>query len=212
MALYADSAPATPAEEAKPPDRMTEPEPVSTADELEAAFSQAQPDVTPQNRDRAPAARPGKDSTPPRFTSADETPSREILKILPRLGTLREKEWRSAAAEAGADKLDMRFLEGVSLLRRGMFADSMDTLSDEIRRSPDYSAAWYFMGKCANLTGALTDAEEYLRNAIERDPKQPDFYLELAVVLEKQKRDTEALTLFRKANSIRRSKRSNEKV
>jgi tetratricopeptide (TPR) repeat protein len=212
MALYADSAPATPAEEVKPTGRVTEPEPVSTADELEAAFSQAQPEVIPQNRDRAPAAGPGKESTPPRFTSADDTPSREILKILPRLGTLREKEWRSAAAEAGADKLDMRFLEGVSLLRRGMFADSMDTLSDVIRRSPDYSAAWYFMGKCANLTGALTDAEEYLRNAIERDPKQPDFYLELAVVLEKQKRDTEALTLFRKANSIRRSKRSNEKV
>lgn len=204
MALFAEGstgdAPELPARAA---------EPVSTRDELEAAFTT---DITAQSREDKPAQKPPKEPGTPRFTAVEDTPAGNILHLLAELGTLREKGWRAAAAEAGADTLDMRFLEGVSLLRRGLFSTAMDTLSEVIRRSPDYSPAWFYMGKCANLTGSLTEAEEYLRNAVERNPEQPEFHIELAVVLEKQKRDTEALSLFRRANTLRKAARKNEKA
>lgn len=181
----------------------------STTEELEAVFSDIP--QTPRKEEKAPVKVP-KEVNAPRFTAVDDTPAGNILQLLSSLGTLREPGWKAAAAEAGADQLDIRFLEGVSLLRKGLFTAAMDTLSEVIRRSPDYSAAWFFMGKCANLTGALNDAEDYLRSAVERDPNQPDFHMELAVVLEKQKRDSEALTLFRKANALRKAMRRNEKT
>lgn len=206
MALFAETS--APPEDT-PPLPVPEQKPASTREELEAVFSELQP---PPKKEEKPPARVQKESTTPRFTAVDDTPAGNILQLLSGLGTLREPGWKAAAAEAGADQLDMRFLEGVSLLRRGLFTAAMDTLSEVIRRSPDYSAAWFFMGKCANLTGALNDAEDYLRNAVERDPNQPDFHMELAVVLEKQKRDTEALSLFRKANALRKASRRNEKT
>lgn len=208
MALFADSTAEKPPEDAPPrgPEKAPEPGP-TTAEELEAAFPDPEPAEVPEE----PPA-PVKTQSVPRFTAAEEGDRTSgVLKILAGLGTLREKGWRAAAAEAGADPQDMKFLEGVSLLRRGLFTESMDTLSQVIRKDPEHSAAWYFMGKCANLTGALSEAEEYLRNAVERDPGQPDFHLELAMVLEKQKRDTEALSLFRKANLLRR-KAADEKT
>jgi len=207
MALFAETS--TVHEAPEPADTPPVKEAATTREELEAVFSELpQP---PKKEEKAPVRTP-KDTPAPRFTAVDDTPAGNILQLLSGLGTLREPGWKAAAAEAGADQLDMRFLEGVSLLRRGLFTAAMDTLSEVIRRSPDYSAAWFFMGKCANLTGALNDAEDYLRNAVERDPNQPDFHMELAVVLEKQKRDTEALSLFRKANALRKAMRRNEKA
>lgn len=206
MALFAETAIVHQSE--TPADAPLQ-EAASTKEELEAVFSELPP--PPKKEEKAPVKAP-KEATAPRFTAVDDTPARNILQLLFGLGTLREPGWKAAAAEAGADQLDIRFLEGVSLLRRGLFTASMDTLSEVIRRSPDYSAAWFFMGKCANLTGALNDAEDYLRNAIERDPNQPDFHMELAVILEKQKRDTEALSQFRKANALRKAMRRNEKT
>ncbi len=203
MAVFAEKAPAPPPE----PGPATEEEPRdSTLAELEAAFPDPPPEK-PLEKEPAPVREP----SAPRFTAVEDTPAGNVLALLSTLGTMRDDGWRAAAAEAGADQLDMRFLEGVSFLRKGLFSAAMDALSDVIRRAPDYSAAWFFMGKCANLTEALSDAEEYLRNAVERDPNQPDFYLELAVVLEKQKRDGEALSLFRKANSLRKAARRYEK-
>ena len=207
MALFAESSVETAALEPSP---AVPSEPASTTEELEAVFTDTA--AAPRKEEKAPA-KPPKDPVVPRFTAVEDTPPAVgILQLLAGLGTLREPGWKAAAAEAGADPLDIRFLEGVSLLRKGLFSAAMDSLSEVIRRSPDYSAAWFFMGKCANLTGALSDAEEYLRNAVERDPNQPDFHMELAVVLEKQKRDTEALALFRKANSLRKAARRNEKA
>lgn len=207
MALFAETSSAP--EAVRPTEApVKEKEAASTREELEAVFSEL---PQPQKKEEKAPVKIPKETTAPRFTAVDDTPAGNILQLLFSLGTLREPGWKAAAAEAGADQLDMRFLEGVSLLRRGLFTAAMDTLSEVIRRSPDYSAAWFFMGKCANLTGALNDAEDYLRNAVERDPNQPDFHMELAVVLEKQKRDTEALTLFRKANALRKAIRRNEK-
>ncbi len=205
MALFAETSGAP--EAVRPTDAPVK-EAASTREELEAVFSEL---PQPQKKEEKAPVKIPKETTAPRFTAVDDTPAGNVLQLLFSLGTLREPGWKAAAAEAGADQLDMRFLEGVSLLRRGLFTAAMDTLSEVIRRSPDYSAAWFFMGKCANLTGALNDAEDYLRNAVERDPNQPDFHMELAVVLEKQKRDTEALTLFRKANALRKAIRRNEK-
>jgi tetratricopeptide (TPR) repeat protein len=206
MALFAETSTAPLA--ATPTDAPVQ-QAVSTREELEAVFSDI---PQPPKKEEKPPVKVPKEVTAPRFTAVDDTPAGNILQLLSGLGTLREPGWKAAAAEAGADQLDIRFLEGVSLLRRGLFTAAMDTLSEVIRRSPDYSAAWFFMGKCANLTGALNDAEDYLRSAVERDPNQPDFHMELAVVLEKQKRDTEALTLFRKANALRKAMRRNEKT
>ncbi|MBD3276939.1 MAG: tetratricopeptide repeat protein, partial [Candidatus Aegiribacteria sp.] len=64
--------------------------------------------------------------------------------------------------------------------------------------------AYYYLGKCENLMGDYEAAENYLRTSLELVPDEPDYMIELAMILEKVKRDTEAKTLYRKAGNLRK--------
>ncbi len=98
----------------------------------------------------------------------------------------------------------MEFLEGVSCLRTGLYARAMDILTDVVSEDSSHHEAWFYLGRCSNLTGSLQEAEEYLRNAVSRQPENPDYIVELAIVLEKLKRHTEAEAFYRKSAGIRK--------
>jgi Tfp pilus assembly protein PilF len=124
--------------------------------------------------------------------------------ILREIGSLRDPGWRSRAAVHMLPPIQMEFLEGVSCLRTGLYARAMDILTDVVSGDSSHHEAWFYLGRCANLTGSLQEAEEYLRNAVSRQPENPDYIVELAIVLEKLKRHTEAEAFYRKSAGIRK--------
>lgn len=136
----------------------------------------------------------------------EKTPdsSIEMVEVLRELGSLRDEGWRMRAAEYMLSPLDMEFLESVSLMRTGLYAKAMDSLSEIVSGDSSRHLAWYYLGRCSNLTGSLQEAEEYLRNAVSRCPDSPDYLVELAIVLEKLKRHTEAEAFYRKSAIIRK--------
>ncbi|MBN2608206.1 MAG: tetratricopeptide repeat protein [Candidatus Fermentibacteraceae bacterium] len=117
---------------------------------------------------------------------------------------LRSDEWRDEALKQGVSRIDMEFLGGVSKLRNGLYREAVRILEDVVEENPDYAPAWFYIGKCCNLTGDLDEAENSLRTALELAPDEPDYLIELAIVLEKMKRENEASTFYRKAGAIRR--------
>jgi len=139
---------------------------------------------------------------PPRTTVAKESP--DMTGILRDIGSLRETGWRIKAAEYMLPQLQMDFLEGVSTLRNGLYTKAMDILSEVVAEDSSHHLAWFYLGRCANLTGSLQEGEEYLRNAVSRSPENPDYLVELAIVLEKLKRHSEAEVFYRKAAVIRK--------
>jgi Flp pilus assembly protein TadD len=66
--------------------------------------------------------------------------------------------------------------------------------------------AYFYLGRCHNLQGRLEDAESYLRNAVDLVPDHPDFLVELAIVLEKQGRESEAASYYHRSSALRRGK------
>lgn len=131
----------------------------------------------------------------------DEPDMKEIIR---EIGSLRSQGWRNRAGEYMLSPLQMDFLEGVSFMRTGLYARAMDIFSDVVAGDSTHHLAWFYLGRCSNLTGSLQDAEEYLRNAVSRNPEDPDYIVELAIVLEKQKRHSEAEAFYRKSARIRK--------
>jgi hypothetical protein len=126
------------------------------------------------------------------------------VRSLTQMIKLRSEEWRDEALKQGISRIDMEFLGGVSKLRNGLYREAVRILEDVVEENPDYAPAWFYIGKCCNLTGDLDEAENSLRTALELAPEEPDYLIELAIVLEKMKRETEASTFYRKAGAIRR--------
>jgi len=126
------------------------------------------------------------------------------VRSLTQMIKLRSEEWRDEALKQGISRIDMEFLGGVSKLRNGLYREAVRILEDVVEENPDYAPAWFYIGKCCNLTGDLGEAENSLRTALELAPEEPDYLIELAIVLEKMKRETEASTFYRKAGAIRR--------
>lgn len=124
-------------------------------------------------------------------------PLMEIMKM-------RKGEWPAEAEKRGVSALDIEFLRGVSMLRNGLYRQAAAVLLEVLEENPDYAPAYFYIGKCGNLTGDLEEAENALRTALELVPDEPDYLVELAIVLEKMKRDSEASTFYRKAGVIRR--------
>ena len=91
------------------------------------------------------------------------------------------------------------------MLRTGLYSEATDVLSEIVSRDSSFHIAWFYLGRCSNLTGALQEAEEYLRNAVSIFPENPDYLVELAVVLEKLKRHSEAEAFYRKSAIIRKA-------
>jgi TolA-binding protein len=128
----------------------------------------------------------------------------DMATVLKELGNLRQTGWRIRAAEYILPPEEREFLEGVSKLRSGLYREAMSILENIVSSNSEHHLAWFYLGKCSNLTGSLQEAEEYLRNAVSRNRDNPDYLVELAVVLEKLKRHTEAETFYKKSALIRK--------
>lgn len=121
-----------------------------------------------------------------------------------RMGTLRDTGWQERALRMGAGEDDLMFLVAVSELRKGMYRNARKALTEFLALNPEHAPAYYYMGRCCNLMGELEEAESYLRNAVELVPEYPDYLSELAIVLEKMSRSSEAAEHYRKAGEIRK--------
>ena len=128
----------------------------------------------------------------------------DMKDIIREIGSLRSKDWRNRASEYKLSPMMMEFLEGVSFIRTGLYGKAMDILTEVVSEDSSFHLAWFYLGRCANLTGLLQEAEEYLRNAVSSNSEDPDYIVELAIVLEKQKRHSEAEAFYRKSAQIRK--------
>lgn len=144
--------------------------------------------------------------------SIDETVSGSIVQAsytaqLMQLLKLRDSEWEKELEKKGTSQIDMEFLKGIFTLRNGLYKEAVEILEGVIEANPDYAPAYFYIGKCKNLLGDSIASENVLRSALELLPEEPDYLVELAIVLEKLKRDSEASALYRKAGSIRKKPR-----
>ena len=130
--------------------------------------------------------------------------SLDLRLMIREIGNLRSQDWRSRAAQHKLTPLVMDFLEGVSFIRTGLYEKANSILTEVVSDDSSFHLAWFYLGRCANLTGSLQEAEEYLRNAISSKPEDPDYIVELAIVLEKLKRHSEAEAFYRKSAQIRK--------
>ncbi len=160
--------------------------------ELEEVFALEESEENPDNTDIASVS--GKTVSPLNMAS-----------VLKELGNIRQAGWRVRAAEYMLPAVEMEFLEGVSKLRSGLYQEATDIMENIVSRDPDHHLAWFYLGRCSHLTGSLQEAEEYLRNAISGNRDNPDYLVELAVVLEKLKRHSEAETFYKKSAAIRKA-------
>ncbi len=153
---------------------------------------------------RQPASVPG---APAEAGRAGDTSQRSELErmrnLLSAAGTLREAGWEETVRRLGAVQGDMAFLEGVSMLRRGLYQKAVDSLLAAVHTGPGKAASLFFLGRAFNLMDNLARAEESLRSASELVPDDPDIISELAIVLEKQRRFSEASSFYRRASVLR---------
>ena len=190
MALFAD-------EKEKVVDDNIEP-PVDIEDLMDADVQVDEPEVIPQKDPEEPI---------------DETASGSIVQSsyvaeLMKYLKLKESEWEKELEKIGVSRIDMEFLTGILKLRTGLYNAAVDILEGVIEANPYYAPAYFYLGRCKNLLGDPASAENALRSALEMLPEEPDYLVELAIVLEKLKRDTEASTFYRKAGSIRKKSRT----
>jgi TolA-binding protein len=132
--------------------------------------------------------------------------SESFMKLLDSLGTVRGQGWQERAVAMQADDEDMALLRAVSLLRSGLYDKASRALEEFVSHYPEHPAAYFYLGRCRNLQGGLEEAESYLRNAVDLVPDSADFLVELAIVLEKQGRESEASTYYHRSSALRRGK------
>jgi tetratricopeptide (TPR) repeat protein len=130
--------------------------------------------------------------------------AQRIAQTILRLGSLREAGWEIRARQMGLGEVDIMLLRGISLLRSGLYPQAVEILEVVIENDAGLSPAYFYMGRSFNLTGNYPAAEGFLRNALELVPDNPDYMVELAIVLEKLKRHTEASTFYKRAGAIRK--------
>jgi len=143
-------------------------------------------------------------------TLSGETGSREkghtfSSDLIRRLGTLRGSEWEAMARDLGADDDDIIYLGGISLLRSGLYVEAVEKFETVLHTHPEHAGAYFYLGRCHNLLGDPETAETFIRNAVELEPDDPDYLMELAIVLEKMNRINEASTCYKRAGLIRKS-------
>jgi len=163
----------------------------SSIEELEGVFAQEEPEENTED--------PGIDAA-----SGKTVSEINMAAVLKQIGNVRQAGWRIRAAEYMLSPVEMEFLEGVSKLRSGLYKEATDIMENIVSRDSDHHLAWFYLGRCSHLTGSLQEAEEYLRNAVSRNRDNPDYLVELAVILEKLKRHSEAETFYKKSAAIRK--------
>lgn len=119
-----------------------------------------------------------------------------------------KSNWENELEKRGVSRIDMEFLTGILKLRTGLYSEAVEILEGVIEANPYYAPAYFYLGRCKNLLGDPASAENALRSALEMLPDEPDYLVELAIVLEKLKRDTEASAFYRKAGAIRKRYRT----
>lgn len=127
-----------------------------------------------------------------------------IRELIHRVSSLKKNEREASARKAGATDTDIMLLQGVFMLRSGLYEQAIDLLEIVVENNPDYAPAYFYLGRCGNLTGDLASAENYLRTALELVPDDPDYLMEFAIVLEKLKRNTEASTFYKRSGLLRK--------
>jgi hypothetical protein len=133
-----------------------------------------------------------------------KTHAQRIAQTILKLGSLREAGWEIRARQMGLGEVDIMLLRGISLLRSGLYPQAVEMLEVVIENDAGLSSAYFYMGRSFNLTGNFPAAEGFLRTALELVPDNPDYMVELAIVLEKLKRHTEASTFYKRAGAIRK--------
>lgn len=131
---------------------------------------------------------------------------KKLRELLLSMGTLRANNWEQKVAELNAPKEDIQLIHAVSLLRSGIYGDAVRILEEIVNDSSDNPHVFYYLGRCSNLKGELQQAEQYFRAALELIGDDPDYMVELAIVLEKLGRHTEASTFYRSAGTIKKKK------
>jgi TolA-binding protein len=159
--------------------------------------------------EKTAAAAPGTHSDQPEKTGFPGLPDipEDSNTILSKLGTLRQRDWEKTALDLGVTDREMLFLRGISFLRSGLYREAIERLEEVLDSTPEHALAHFYLGRCHNLLGDLIAAEVSLRNAVELRPENPEYLTELAIVLEKLDRNSEASTCYRKAGSIRKTPR-----
>ena len=192
MALFADE---------KEIDDEGDNEPVADIEELMSMDAQLdEPKRTlPENREESIDESASSSVVQPIYTA-------HLIKLL----KLRNSDWENELEKKGVSRIDLEFLSGIFKLRNGLYQEAVSILEGVIETNPDYAPAYFYLGMCKNLLGDPASAENALRSALELLPEEPDYLVELAIVLEKQKRDTEASTFYRKAGSIRKKPRTGD--
>lgn len=138
----------------------------------------------------------------------ERTPEQELYRlkgVIRKLSSLRKQEWEDVILEMKSSEVDILFFRGISLMQRGLYDVAMDVLHEVTATHPENALAYFYLGKCSNLLGNLHAAENFLRAACDIIPTDPDFIVNLAIVLEKQKRQTEATAFYRKARKLRKT-------
>lgn len=162
----------------------------------------------PQKPRSAPQAPPPAEATvraePAARVTAQRAAYMRARGLLESLGTLRQRDWPSEAAKLGAERADIAVLEGISELRKGLYHKAAEILSRVVLDQPENALAWFYLGRSQNLLDTPAQAETSLRRATELIPDDPEFLSELAIVLEKQKRQSEAATFYRRAGALRK--------
>jgi len=180
--------------------------PVEKAPDLEEMISDA-PDLGKTEERPVSPAPPIPEKRRPTVAESGASPvanTRRIAQTLAKLGSLRDPGWEMKARQMALGEVDIMLLRGISMLRSGLYEQAIEMLEIVIENDSGMAPAYFFIGRAFNLTGNHEAAEGYLRTALELVPDHPDYIVELAIVLEKLKRHSEASSFYKRAGAIRK--------
>ena len=80
----------------------------------------------------------------------------------------------------------------------GDLEHALAAFRDAIGKDPSEASQWNSVGMIVGAGGELAEAERAFRAAVQRDPREPRYAFNLALTLEREHRDGEAATYFRK--------------
>jgi len=180
-----------------------EPRTVPSLEELISSAPDVAPVAEPQPERRIEQPeKPAQAEREPR--ESPKAHAQRIAQTILRLGSLREAGWEIRARQMGLQEGDILLLRGISFLRSGLYAQAVEMLEAVIEGNSKLAPAHFYVGRSLHLTGDHAAAEGYLRAALELIPDHPDYMVELAIVLEKLKRHSEASTFYKRAGAIRK--------
>src|SRR5687768_14612129 len=92
--------------------------------------------------------------------------------------------------------------EGIQALREGNLDGAIDWLTRAVAAEDGDAAAQVYLGMAYSQKGLHAEAEQALRAAVDRQPRNPDFRYNLGVVLERGGDPENAAAAYREAVRI----------